>query len=57
VLLQNVCPLELVIRGPLVRSDGRGTVVHVDYCEFQTCGDRSFADGPGSARPLADRTG
>ena len=42
IMLQNTCPLVLVIRGPLVRLDRHGAVVHIEYCEFQTCGSRSF---------------
>jgi hypothetical protein len=42
VLLQNVCQLDLVIRGPVIRSDRNGSVVQIEYCEFQTHGDRSF---------------
>jgi hypothetical protein len=42
VMLQNVCALELVIRGPVVRTDRNGSVVHIDYCEFLTHGNRSF---------------
>lgn len=42
VRLQDVCALELVIRGPIVRSDRHGCVVRVKTCEFQTCGNRSF---------------
>jgi hypothetical protein len=42
-LLQNVCPLELVIWGKVLKSDGESaTVVMRDY-EFKTCGERSFA--------------
>jgi hypothetical protein len=40
--LQEVCALELVVRGPIVRSDRHGCVVRIKSCEFQTCGDRSF---------------
>ncbi|HWE52216.1 MAG TPA: hypothetical protein VG273_20645 [Bryobacteraceae bacterium] len=40
--LQDVCSLELVVRGPIVRSDSNGCVIRVKSCEFQTCGDRSF---------------
>jgi len=42
VRLQNVCALELVVRGPVLRSDRNGSVLQVKSCEFQTCGDRSF---------------
>ena len=46
VRLQDVCPLELVVRGNILRSDRHGCVVSVNNCEFQTCGDRSFDQGP-----------
>ena len=42
VKLQSVCPLELVIRGPLVRTDRAGSVLEMKTIEFQTCGERSF---------------
>ena len=42
VPLQERCPLELVIRGRMIRSDRRGAVVHIETCEFHTCGKYSF---------------
>jgi hypothetical protein len=41
-LLQNVCPLELVVRGTTATPDGRRTVLNVSDYEFRTCGQRSF---------------
>jgi hypothetical protein len=41
-LLQNVCPLELMIRGEVFRTGPRGTVVNLHHYEFRTCGTRSF---------------
>jgi hypothetical protein len=41
-LLQNVCPLELVVRGATVTAEGRGTVLTMSDYEFRTCGQRSF---------------
>jgi PilZ domain len=41
-LLQNVCPLELAVRGSILKTDARGTVLQVREYEFRTCGDRSF---------------
>lgn len=41
-LLQNVCPLELLVWGRVLRSDRRGTVVRMSRYEFRTCGNRSF---------------
>src|ERR1017187_1093639 len=42
-LLQNVCSLELVVRGTAVTSSVRGTVLTMSGYEFRTCGARSFA--------------
>jgi PilZ domain len=41
-LLQNVCPLELLIRGEVSKTTVRGTVVRMHHYEFRTCGPRSF---------------
>jgi len=41
-LLQNVCPLELVVRGATTGTSQRGTVLAMSYYEFRTCGQRSF---------------
>ena len=41
-LLQNVCPLELLVWGATLRSDSRGTMVRIRSYEFRTCGQRSF---------------
>jgi len=41
-LLQNVCRLELVVRGTIVETNQRGTVLTMDEHEFRTCGARSF---------------
>jgi hypothetical protein len=41
-LLQNVCPLELVVWGPIVKTDERGTILEMSNYEFRTCGERSF---------------
>ena len=41
-LLQNVCPLELVVRGTAMRTSDRGTVLTLHDYEFRTCGQRSF---------------
>src|SRR5271167_1528554 len=37
-LLQNVCPLELVVRGTTATSGNRGTVLTMNNYEFRTCG-------------------
>src|ERR1035441_9468757 len=41
-LLENVCPLELVVRGATVTTPERGTVLTMSHYEFRTCGQRSF---------------
>src|SRR5271170_7572438 len=41
--LQSVCPLELVVRGPLLRKNNDVAVIRIDNYEFQTHGDRSFS--------------
>ena len=43
-LLQNTCPLELVMKGSVATIGQRGTVLLVNAYEFRTCGDRSFAE-------------
>lgn len=48
-LLQNVCPLELLVRGRVLRSDRRGTVIRMKTYEFRTCGNRSFDQANASA--------
>jgi hypothetical protein len=40
--LQSICPLELVVRGPLVRKHKSLAVIRMDSYEFQTRGERSF---------------
>lgn len=55
-LLQNVCPLELVVSGTTARSGERGTVLGISHYEFRTCGERSFvqaATGGGGRSILA----
>jgi hypothetical protein len=47
-LLQNVCPLELVVRGK-VKSGERGTILAMDDYEFRTCGQRSFDQASAAA--------
>ena len=41
--LQRVCPLELVLRGRIVRKGPNFAVLQTDSYEFQTFGDRSFS--------------
>ena len=55
-LLQNVCPLELVVRGTTMSTSERGTVLALEHYEFRTCGQRSFvsaATGTSSSSILA----
>ena len=44
-LLQNVCPLELVVRGATMSTGDRGTILRMKHYEFRTCGQRSFVSG------------
>jgi len=41
--LQEICFLELVLRGRIVRKGRSSAVLQMDSYEFQTCGDRSFS--------------
>lgn len=41
-LLQNVCPLELMVRGKVQSVSDRGIVLSMARHEFRTCGQRSF---------------
>ncbi len=40
-LLEGVCPLKLVMRGRIVRSDGLGVAVQTKHHEFRTAGARA----------------
>lgn len=46
VLLQNVCGLELVLKGLVTRVTERGTILQIRSYEFRTCGSRSFCEPP-----------
>ena len=39
-LLEGVCPLRLVMRGRIVRSDPHGVAIQSNYHEFRTAGTR-----------------
>jgi hypothetical protein len=39
-LLEGVCPLKLVMKGRIVRSDIRGIAIQSNYHEFRTAGSR-----------------
>lgn len=41
-LLQNVCPLELILYGSVRAVTSRGTILAARRYEFRTCGARSF---------------
>jgi hypothetical protein len=43
-LLEGVCPLRLVMRGRIVRSDFRGVAIQSTYHEFRTAGSRTPKD-------------
>jgi hypothetical protein len=44
-LLEGVCPLRLVVRGRIVRSDGKRIAVQTIQHEFRTAGVRSTRSG------------
>jgi hypothetical protein len=39
-LLEGVCPLRLMMRGRIVRSDGNGVAIKSNFHEFRTAGSR-----------------
>jgi hypothetical protein len=39
-LLEGVCPLKLIMKGRIVRSDIRGIAIQSNYHEFRTAGSR-----------------
>lgn len=43
-LLQNICPLELVVNGTVLRSGPQETVLRTRRLAFHTCGERSFEE-------------
>ena len=45
-LLQNMLPLELVLKGSVTAVTGRGTIFAIKSYEFRTCGPRSFWEEP-----------
>jgi hypothetical protein len=45
-LLEGVCPLKLVMKGQIVRSDTRGVAIQYNYHEFRTAGSRMLKDRP-----------
>jgi len=62
VMLHNVAPLQLLVTGKIVRSDGRRTAVRMVQHEFRTAGAMmerrlALATGPRSTLPLLSRFG
>ena len=62
VMLHNVAPLQLLVYGKIVRSDGRRTAVRMMQHEFRTAGavmERrlALANAARSAQPLLSRVG
>jgi hypothetical protein len=49
-LLQGVCPLELLVRGTVLRTGFQGSVVKLTKYEFRTCGHQSFDQATGVER-------
>jgi hypothetical protein len=49
-LLEGICPLKLVMRGRIVRSDSKGIAVKVRHHEFRTAGARVPKDRPSDGR-------
>lgn len=45
-LLEGVCPLKLVMRGRIVRSDGKGVAIRFKHHEFRTAGARASKGQP-----------
>jgi len=45
-LLEGVCPLSLVMRGSIVRSDGQRIAVQAKHHEFRTAGTRATRTRP-----------
>ena len=43
-LLQNVCALDLIIKGRVLRISTRGMVIENQSYEFRTRGERSFSE-------------
>jgi len=49
-LLEGVCPLKLVMRGRVVRCDGKGVAIQAKHHEFRTAGARVAKRNPPNAR-------
>ncbi|MGB7762732.1 MAG: PilZ domain-containing protein [Bryobacteraceae bacterium] len=62
VMLHNVAPLQLLVYGKIVRSEGRRTAVRMMQHEFRTAGAAmerrlALANGARSTQPLLSRVG
>ena len=51
VLLNDSCPMKLMIYGCVVRSNGKGAAVAIERYEFRTQGSRAFQQ-PGIPAPV-----
>jgi hypothetical protein len=49
-LLEGVCPLKLIMRGRIVRSDGMGVAIQAKQHEFRTAGARAQKSKPPDVR-------
>ena len=45
-MLQNVCSLEMLVRGVVTRVTDRGAILSIGSYELRTCGPRSFCEAP-----------
>lgn len=45
-LLQNICSLEMLVRGVVTRVTERGAILSIGSYELRTCGTRSFSEAP-----------
>jgi len=54
VLLHNVAPLQLVVTGKIVRSDGLRTAIHMTQHEFRTVAVPADRRNVTGSRPLAN---
>ena len=45
-MLQNVCALEMLVRGVVTRVTDRGAILSIGSYELRTCGPRSFCEAP-----------
>src|SRR5262245_54463251 len=52
VLLNDVCPMKLMIYGCLVRSNERGSAVVIERYEFRTQGNRNLGQQPVIPSPV-----